>query len=197
MVVDTDSYDVLLGLDLLIKIGAIVDVEQGLIQVRRGPGADVEVLPLIMVNMLQRSGSVTGDHHDDCVQRQAPGITGVRRGASYLSRQDTDEQLAELESESDSGSSKGSNEENQAGVTVEGESEFGNTELEDLVSKEGPQQILQLMLQDKADDLLKEEIIDDEDYVDWIQWATEEEQHMQRLSKAASAVEESVLLQLQ
>ncbi len=31
MVVDTDSYDILLGLDLLIKIGAIVDVEQGLI----------------------------------------------------------------------------------------------------------------------------------------------------------------------
>jgi predicted aspartyl protease len=27
MVVDTDSYDVLLGLDFLIKIGAIVDVE--------------------------------------------------------------------------------------------------------------------------------------------------------------------------
>jgi hypothetical protein len=31
VVVDTDSYDVLLGLDFLIKIGAIVDVEQGLI----------------------------------------------------------------------------------------------------------------------------------------------------------------------
>jgi len=31
MVVDTNNYDVLLGLDLLIKIGAIVDVEQGLI----------------------------------------------------------------------------------------------------------------------------------------------------------------------
>jgi hypothetical protein len=27
MVVDTDSYDVLLGLDFLIKIGTIVDVE--------------------------------------------------------------------------------------------------------------------------------------------------------------------------
>jgi len=27
MVVDMDSYDVLLGLDFLIKIGAIVDVE--------------------------------------------------------------------------------------------------------------------------------------------------------------------------
>ncbi len=31
MVVDMDSYDVLLGLDFLIKIGAIVDVEQSLI----------------------------------------------------------------------------------------------------------------------------------------------------------------------
>jgi hypothetical protein len=55
MVVDTKSYDVLLGLDLLIQIGAIVDVEQGLIQVRRGPGTDVEVLPLTMVNLIQRS----------------------------------------------------------------------------------------------------------------------------------------------
>jgi predicted aspartyl protease len=33
MVVDTNSYDILLGLDFLIKIGAIVDVEIGLIQV--------------------------------------------------------------------------------------------------------------------------------------------------------------------
>jgi hypothetical protein len=54
MVVDTDSYDVLLGLDLLIKIGTIVDVERGLIQVRHGPRTKVEVLPLTMVNMLQK-----------------------------------------------------------------------------------------------------------------------------------------------
>jgi predicted aspartyl protease len=52
MVVDTNSYDVLLGLDFLIKIGVIVDVERGLIQVRHGPGTNVEVLPLTMVNML-------------------------------------------------------------------------------------------------------------------------------------------------
>jgi hypothetical protein len=31
VVVDIDNYDVLLRLDFLIKIGAIVDVEQGLI----------------------------------------------------------------------------------------------------------------------------------------------------------------------
>jgi len=41
MVVDTDSYDVLLGLDFLIKIGAVVDVEKGRIQIRRGPGTNV------------------------------------------------------------------------------------------------------------------------------------------------------------
>jgi len=59
MVVDTDSYDVLLGLDFLIKIRAIVDVERGLIQVRHGLGANVEVLPLTMVNLLQKINSET------------------------------------------------------------------------------------------------------------------------------------------
>jgi len=54
MVVDTDGYDVLLGLDFLMKIGAVVDVERGLIQVRHGPGTNVEVLPLMVVNLLQR-----------------------------------------------------------------------------------------------------------------------------------------------
>ncbi len=54
MVVDTDGYDVLLGLDFLMKIGEVVDVERGLIQVRHGPGTDVEVLPLTVVNLLQR-----------------------------------------------------------------------------------------------------------------------------------------------
>jgi predicted aspartyl protease len=54
MVVDTDGYDVLLGLDFLMKIGAVVDVERGLIQVRHGPGTHVEVLPLTVVNLLQR-----------------------------------------------------------------------------------------------------------------------------------------------
>ncbi len=52
MVVDTYSYDILLGLDFLIKIDVIMDVEQRLIQVRHGLEANVEILPLIMMNML-------------------------------------------------------------------------------------------------------------------------------------------------
>jgi predicted aspartyl protease len=65
MVVDTDIYDVLLGFDLLIKRGAIVDVEQGLIQVRCGSGANVEILPLTMVNLVQRSDSSVDVHGDE------------------------------------------------------------------------------------------------------------------------------------
>jgi len=52
LVVDTNTYDFLLGLDFLIKIGAVVDVEKGTIQVRHGLGADVEMLPLNVVNIV-------------------------------------------------------------------------------------------------------------------------------------------------
>jgi hypothetical protein len=51
-VVDTNNYDLFLGLDFFIKIEAVVDVEKGMIQVRNGPGMEVEVLPLNVVNML-------------------------------------------------------------------------------------------------------------------------------------------------
>ncbi len=36
-----------------IKIGAVVDVEKGVIQVRNGLGMEMEVLPLNVMNMLQ------------------------------------------------------------------------------------------------------------------------------------------------
>jgi len=53
LVVDKNNYDLLLGLDFLIKIGIVVDVEKGIIQVRNRLGMEVEVLPLNVVNMLQ------------------------------------------------------------------------------------------------------------------------------------------------
>ncbi len=37
LVVDIDNFDLMLGLNFLIKIGAFVDVEKGIIQVRNGP----------------------------------------------------------------------------------------------------------------------------------------------------------------
>jgi predicted aspartyl protease len=87
MVVDTDGYDVLLGLDFLMKIGAVVDVERGLIQVRHGPGTNVEVLPLTVVNLLQRMGtgtmvqetSTTGK--DACANQGGDAVPGQDREA--------------------------------------------------------------------------------------------------------------------
>jgi hypothetical protein len=46
------------------------------------------------------------------------------------------------------------------------ENEFGNIELENLVLAEGPQQILQLILQGKVDDFMEEDITDSDDYAD-------------------------------
>jgi len=197
MVVDTDSYDVLLGLDLLIKIGAIVDVEQGLIQVRRGPGTDVEVLPLTMVNLIQRADSRTDGRDGDGVHEPTPGNLDAKDGSSSLSQHGTREQVVELDSESDSNSNHDSDDGTQPVGLDEGESEFGDTELENLVLLEGPQQILQLTLQDKVDDFMKEEITDDDDYVDWIRWAADAKQRKQNLSEAENARGGSVLLQIQ
>jgi hypothetical protein len=53
MVVNTNSYDLLLRLDFLIKIGEIVDVEKKTIQINQGLGNNIQVMPLNMVNMLQ------------------------------------------------------------------------------------------------------------------------------------------------
>jgi hypothetical protein len=44
MVLDTDGYNLLMGLDFLMKIGDVVDVERGLIQIRIGLELDVQVL---------------------------------------------------------------------------------------------------------------------------------------------------------
>jgi len=51
-IVDTNYYDPLFGLDFLIKIGVVVDVEKGTIQVRHKPRNNIQILPLNMVNML-------------------------------------------------------------------------------------------------------------------------------------------------
>jgi len=146
MVVDTDSYDVLLGLDLLIKIGAIVDVEQGLIQVRRGPGSDVEVLPLTMVNMLQNLNSETKIPDDAHALKHAPRNLDAVVIQSSLDKYGANQRMDTQESDSTSGTDENGNEEIQLVGPIDGESEFGNTELEDLVLLEGPQQILQLTL---------------------------------------------------
>ncbi|CAK9855103.1 unnamed protein product [Sphagnum jensenii] len=80
--------------------------------------------------------------------------------------------------------------------SIDDKSEFGNTKLEELVLKDGPQQILQLMLQDQADDFMREEITDIDDYVDWIQWVSEAEKGKHANMEATRCTEVHVLLQI-
>ncbi len=82
-------------------------------------------------------------------------------------------------SESDTDTGDDSEEELQSVEPIEGESEFRDTELEELVLKEGPQQILQLTLQDQVDDFMREEISDSDDYADQIQWVSDAEEGKQ------------------
>jgi hypothetical protein len=77
---------------------------------------------------------------------------------------------------------------------VEGGSEFGDIDLERLVRLEGPQQILQLTLQNQADEFMNEEIADNDDYADWIRWAADGEGRRKDLSQATKATKESILL---
>jgi hypothetical protein len=53
LVVGTYTYDLLLGLDFFMKIGAMVDLEKGTIHVRHGPRVNMEMLPLNIVNIVQ------------------------------------------------------------------------------------------------------------------------------------------------
>jgi hypothetical protein len=77
---------------------------------------------------------------------------------------------------------------------IDYENEFGNTELEELVKSEGLQEILQLIIQEQADHVMKEEITDSDDYADWIQWVSDAEQGKQIISTTLKHEEAPVLL---
>ncbi len=79
---------------------------------------------------------------------------------------------------------------------IEHKSEFGNTELEDLVLMEGPQQVLQLILQDHVDDFMREEITDSDDYADWIKWVFDAKKGKHANIEAANSTAMPALLQV-
>ncbi len=136
MVMDTDSYDVLLGLDFLMKIGAVVDVERGLIQVRHGPGTNVEVLPLSMVNLLQRKNSEASVQEESTYWKDthANGDPGWRSDQAIVNKRDDTSTL-----KSDSGTNSSEQCDSQSDQLKQGdyEDEFADAELEELVSSEG------------------------------------------------------------
>ncbi len=196
MVVDTDGYDVLLGLDFLMKIGAVVDVERGLIQVRHGPGTNVEVLPLTVVNLLQRMSAGTmvreasttwkdahADQDGDAVPDQDRETVNERDDAS----------TSDFDDDSD-GSEYYDSESNRL-EQIDSKDEFVDAEFEELVSSEGLQKMLRLMLQEQADRIMIEEIADGDDYADRIRWVSDAKKSKQAVQGPTHDVPAPLLLQ--
>ncbi len=75
------------------------------------------------------------------------------------------------------------------------EDEFKDTELEDLVKSEGPQEILQVIQQEQVDGFMEEMIIDADDYGDWLRWVSDAEQSGQAMYESRHDVAIPLLLQ--
>jgi predicted aspartyl protease len=196
MVVDTDGYDVLLGLDFLMKIGAMVDVERGLIQVRHGPGTNVEVSPLTMVNLLQRMNADVMRSGTATFWKDAP----ANQGGDVQFDQDQktidggdDKSVSDSDDESDNDEFHDS----ESNPLEQGDSndEFVDAEFEELVNSEGPQEMLQLMLQEQTDGIMTEGNLDGDDYANWIKWSSDAEENRLSMRKSARDVLEPALLQ--
>ncbi|CAK9265696.1 unnamed protein product [Sphagnum jensenii] len=78
---------------------------------------------------------------------------------------------------------------------IDHEDEFGDNELEKLVTSEGPPEILQLILQEQANGFMNEEVTDVDDYADWMRWVADAEQS--RRAMCESTPDAAVTLMLQ
>ncbi len=186
LVVDTDNYDLLLGLDFLIKIGTIVDVEKGLIQVRNGLEMEMEVLPLNVVNMLQvleRFEEEKGKIRKELFNRKI-GQLQINSQANLFRSLDFDDLNEESSSDEDVVEYEGKVKDDPQEILLN----LGNQieELRDqgvdlIVEKEVPMLILNVILQEQHQNILEWQFIEDDDYVDWIKCApTQEDARIQQ-----------------
>jgi hypothetical protein len=174
MVVDTDST---MGLDFLMKIGTVVDVERGLLQVRHGPGINVEVLSLTVVNLLQSTNSGVLEPGTPATWKgtrvdQDPDRMPEQGQASGTTEDDADTS----DSDADTNSSECHDSEFSQLKQLDYEKEFKDADLEEFLNSERPQEMLRLMLQKQGDTFMIEELTDSYDYADWIKWVSNAEQ---------------------
>jgi len=195
MIVDTDGYDVLLGLDFLMKIGVVVDVERGLIQVRHGPRTNVEVLPLIVVNLLQKMSVGTMVRETSTTWKDAH----AHQDSDAVPDQDRrainkEDDASTSDSDDDNDTSEYYDSESNRLEHIDSEDEFVDAKFEELVSSEGPQEMLRLMLQEQANKIMIEEIVDGDDYADWIRWVSDAEKNKQTVHESTHDVPVPLLL---
>jgi hypothetical protein len=78
---------------------------------------------------------------------------------------------------------------------IDSKDEFVDAEFEELVSSEGPQEMLRLMLQEQVDGIMTEEITNGDDYADWIRWVSAAEKSRQIVHESTHDVPVPLLLQ--
>ncbi|CAN5955450.1 unnamed protein product [Sphagnum jensenii] len=78
---------------------------------------------------------------------------------------------------------------------IDYEDEFGDAELEELVRSEGPQEILQLILQEQVDGFMNAEVTDADDYADWMRWVSDAEQSRRAMCECTPDAAVTLLLQ--
>jgi hypothetical protein len=149
-----------------------------------------------MVNLLQRISTGQGGNGTATCVKNAP----VDRGANVGSDQDQEE----VEGKEDASTSN-SNDESDKDEFHDSESnpleqcdsddEFVDPEFEELINSEGPQGMLQLMLQEQTDGIMTEENSDGDDYADWIKWSFDAEENRSTKCESARNVLGKVLLQ--
>jgi hypothetical protein len=179
LVVDTNNYNLLLGLNFLIKIGTIVDVEKGVIQVRNKPETKVEVLPLNVVNMLQ----VLVGSEDKCnVQEELfnkkMGQLQIKDWADLLGALDSEDFNDESSSEEETTEYEGRTKDGPQEIMLNLENEIEKLKdhgLDFIIEGETPMQILNLTLQEQHQNILEGLFFEDDDYADWIKCVVEEE----------------------
>jgi hypothetical protein len=196
MVVDTDSYDVLLGLDFLMKIGAVVDVGRGLLQVKHGPRTNVEVLLLTVVNLVQRLSSEGLEQEASTTWKN----THANGDSNWMPDQDQTivtkgDDAYTSDSDASTESSEYYDSESNQLKHIDCEDEFGDAELEELVSSKGPQEILRVVLQDQVDGFMAEEVTDADDYADWIRWVSDADQGRHAMYESTHDIPIPLLLQ--
>jgi hypothetical protein len=70
-----------------------------------------------------------------------------------------------------------------------------DVEFEELVSSERPHEMLRLMLQEQADGIMIEEIMDGDDYANWIKWVADAEESRKIMHECTHNVPVPLMLQ--
>ncbi|CAK9858811.1 unnamed protein product [Sphagnum jensenii] len=166
-----------------------------MLQVRHGPETNVEVLSLTVVNLLQKMSS------GDLVQEASTSWKDTRANGESDWMPEQDQMIVTKEDDAytsnfDAGtdSSEYYDLESNQLKQIDCEDEFGDVELEELVSSEGLQEILRLELQDQVDGFMVEEVTDADDYVDWIRWVSNVEQGRQAMYESTHDIPVPLLL---